>query len=132
MTGAGMVTAARIGAAAPRESRDASLSRASRKRNHDYTLRERRPRAHFPLPCHQTAPRRKLAVAQDGEQSAGGLRSDAYSEPAYVGKRVILHASPCAPLSATSGAELPVRTLVANRTTERIASWDPIDSKHRR
>lgn len=50
----------------------------------------------------------------------------------YVGRSTTLHIPFGALLSATSGAELPVRTLVANRTTERIASWDPIDSKHRR
>jgi hypothetical protein len=46
-------------------------------------------------------PRRMLAVAQDGEQSAGGLRSDAYGEPAYIGKRVILLTVADALLSTT-------------------------------
>ena len=119
MTAADMVTAARIEVATPGESRDASLGRASRARNHDYTLRERRPRAHFPLPCHQTAPRRKLAVAQDGEQSAGGLRSDAYSEPAYVGKRVILHAVPRALVPATDESQGAGR----NEFGVRLVGW---------
>jgi hypothetical protein len=52
-------------------------------------------------------PRRMLAVAQDGEQSAGGLRSDAYGEPAYIGKRVILLTVADALLSTSNRTAIP-------------------------